>query len=136
MTPIVQRCDTDCLNACIASLLDLPYEAVPHFYQGLTPGEPVPVQVERWMWDWFAGLGLFLIDFPMEAHDQDSIMEAMDTHHHGLHYMVVGQNRRGQDHVVICKDCKQVWNPTGKTQRLSYPLESSVYHILMIGKLV
>lgn len=45
MTPVDQRTETDCLRACIASILSLSYEEVPDF----EPGQDQSARLDAWL---------------------------------------------------------------------------------------
>lgn len=81
----------NCLSACIASLLNLPIEEVPHFgdvgqYEALTA--------------WLAPRGMYPVCFPIAAEDAGPS---------GLH-LVGGQSARGS-HVVIGRGSIMVHDP-------------------------
>ena len=140
MTPIYQTEQGDergdCFRACIASILDLPRAEVPHFFQGLQPGQPVPGRIEERMRAWFGKRALALIQTGFQAPDAAAVMEAFGLRHPGLHYVLTGKSAKGRDHAVVCRDMQIVHDPARVSLGLHAPQDDGMYHVFLIGMLV
>lgn len=101
MTPVTQTIlDTgdptrqgNCLQAAVASMLDLPIDVVPHFVQQHEDGEG----------DWFDLLCDWLNTRGLRLLREDPVA--------GEDYLLFGRTVRGTTHVVICRDGSLVWDP-------------------------
>lgn len=87
-----QREDDDCLRACLATVLKLPYEYVPHFVR-----DSGPVWYEA-MLEWLHPQGLHMMRF--QGHYP----------HNGI-YLVDGWAPRGDTHIVIFEGLEMIWDP-------------------------
>lgn len=82
----------NCLQACIASILELKLEEVPHFVT--LPDD-----------EWFAFLCNWLYDQGYEVEDFDSVWETDDF------MLVVGPSPRSVSHAVVYKNGELVHDP-------------------------
>ncbi len=62
MKPTKQAKEDDCWSACLASLLEIPLELVPDFYQGRNCDQQIEATQK-----WLKKLGFTLIDLPLVA---------------------------------------------------------------------
>jgi hypothetical protein len=97
----------DCVRACIASILELPAEDVPHFYHDNCVGETGHKRIREWL----AGrkLAPFHAYYNGEAR-LETVLEHMKLVNPDIYYMLYG-NSGGSDHVVVCRDDKIVHDP-------------------------
>lgn len=95
----------DCIRACIASLLDLDAEKVPHFAYDNASAETVRERMD----DYLAGYGLktWWTHYPPDI-DRAELLEMLSG---GIPYMLMGASPDGIDHVVICCNGKVVHDP-------------------------
>lgn len=97
----------DCVRACVASILDLDAEEVPHFYHDNDPQTGM-TRIRAFLND---------IDLaPFFAHYDKStplreILQVMGQMNPNVHYILWGATNEG-DHVVVAKDDKIVHNPS------------------------
>ena len=83
-----------CLSACVASIFELPLDAVPRFVDG----------GERWFEDlrtWLDPLGLSAVVIGHRV--EGPTIEGFS--------LLVGKTRSGLDHAVVCADGEVVWDP-------------------------
>lgn len=153
MTPVVCRIKHDpdagtygdCVRACVATLLDLDAEAVPHFYHDNPTGA---VGMER-MREWLAtqGLAPFAVGYPSKAlicercdnvlddgANLSDILKFMGEHHSGIHYMLYGGTGDG-DHVVVCRGGKIVHNPAWYGCSIIEPASVGHWQIVVLVRL-
>lgn len=100
----------DCWRACIASLLDLPLEEVPHVLD-----QGVEIDVGRpALHAWLKPRGLSTFMFPMSGSLQE-VLTAIGEWNPDAFYMLVGKSRTGCNHIVICRG-NEIIHDTGITQ--------------------
>lgn len=123
MKPVLQTITTvdpakgifgDCFRACIASILELPLDDVPHFVQiGLTPhpDDPQPLAEGNSDWwyylrDWLRPRGLIYFDIPAGEDAPDALISALGYH------TITGLSPRGDwQHVVVGRGGEIVHDP-------------------------
>lgn len=140
MKPVYQTLDPgqfratgngDCLRACIASLLELPLAAVPHFMETAERARVWPDALAEWL----SGRGLEL-EIIAPSPDLHETMHYMRRHHPGEHYILLGRTGPDFGHVVVCLDDSIVHDPAPHVPRgvvsLKGPLPSGRYGVLMI----
>jgi hypothetical protein len=82
----------DCMRACIASLLDLPIERVPHFFDGGCNGAVFDKRVS----DFLGDRGLIEFSIPASA--------ASRAHYsREFHHLMYGYTERGTYHAVVAR---------------------------------
>lgn len=99
----------DCLRACIASLLDMIPEDVPHFAHDGAVADVVTDRLREWLAQ--RGLGPWWSHFDADE-PMDVVLDTMGANNPGVHYLLFGCTASGEPHVVICKDDAVVWNPS------------------------
>jgi hypothetical protein len=119
----------DCVRACIASLLELPAEDVPHFYHDDCDGETGNARISEWL----AGRGLvpFWSAFP-GSDPLDAVLQHMNAINPNVHYMLYGNTGFG-DHVVVCQGGKIVHDPAWVPDGLAAPNSSGLWVILVLA---
>lgn len=94
MKPVMQTVfgeNGNCMQACIASLLELPLEEVPHF--------PIHGQ--------FLALERYLRQFDI----QPVGFPVATIRPYGVYYIGTGMSKRGRRHAVVCKNLLVVHDP-------------------------
>jgi hypothetical protein len=100
----------DCHRACIASLLELRTEDVPHFFD-----YPPEQEAERGMKHqrgWLRERGLGLLEFPVAAESLEQFLRWAEQYTEGAYYTLTAKSRSGNNHVVICRGNQVVHDPT------------------------
>lgn len=109
MTPVDQRILDhdpargrvgDCMRACVASLLDLPYEEVPHFFDG--EGAEHGYEALR---AWLAVRGLSYVELPLSDPLPSWFVHTV------RHYILIGRQQGGTIHAVIGRHGEQLHDP-------------------------
>ena len=100
----------DCHRACVASLLDLPVDDVPHFfdYPVSEGGERGLAEQEKWL----AKRGLFNLELPFTSESLDDVLSFISAYSGDTYYMLVAKSRSGQNHCVIAQGNKIIHDPT------------------------
>lgn len=107
MTPVYQRLFHnpphsygDCHRAAMASLLDLPYERVPHFMDGLDADDDAETFAARES-EFLHSLSLARITFPISA-DLEVALAAALHWNPGRYFLLGCTSKRGHQHTVVC----------------------------------
>ncbi len=137
MTPHIQRFRHrpdldevgDCFRTCIACLLDLPIEDVPHFREAAL-AETDEVQREL-MNGWLAGRGLRLINIAYDC-TLDQLLAMMAASAPGLHYLVSGESRSGNNHIVIARDRMIVHDTSIEQVGIIGPCDTGQYLVSLL----
>jgi len=103
----------DCVRACIASILELNSEDVPHFYEDNCSGETGHARIREWLAE--RKFVPFYVYFN-GADPLETVLDHMAVANPETFYMLFGCSGLG-DHVVVCQGGKIVhdpaWYPTG-----------------------
>lgn len=96
----------DCFRACIASLLELPAEEVPHFCDG-----PEPSKDHAWYRRanaWLKQRGMIYMVYDYSEHSRRHLVENVGG---GVYHILEGKSFSGDDHCVVGKDGEVVFDP-------------------------
>lgn len=98
----------DCHRACIASILELPIEKVPHFgYDGNKDGQIFWNRINEFLHQF----GLKEVQFAFEGELKD-ILNMMKMLNPDIHYLLGCASKRGYGHSVVCFNDNIVHDPT------------------------
>lgn len=96
----------DCFPCCIASILEIPRNLVPHVYDGEgytdTTGEVGMKRLRAWL----ATIGFYYFEFELDADKVDAWLDGFDCH-----YIISGMGGRGVRHVCVGFNGKIVHDP-------------------------
>lgn len=107
----------DCVRACVASIMELPYDAVPHFYEGDCDG----IEGERRVKAWLRTQNASLFRCAYGSIGFEQLMEHM-SQFPDLHYMLSGELIGNCGcHMVVCKGDKIVHDPAWYSVRFAGP---------------
>lgn len=114
----------DCIRACVASLLSLPTEEVPHFVRDNASGT---VMLQR-MRDYLKPLDLvpMINGFPATL-SADDVLQFMGEHNPGVAFILLSA-----DHAVVCMDGAIAHNPAWVRSALVTP--DDAWHIITLVK--
>ena len=118
----------DCFRCCIASILELAAEDVPHFYDGEAFFDESGVVGLQRLQDWLAKRGLHFLEIEWKAdylHNWDKQLS--------FHYTMSGISPRGHQHAVVGFGGKMVHDP--HKSRAGIAPENGMYRIGIICKL-
>jgi len=120
----------DCVRACVAAILDMPSETVPHFFHDNCDGETGNARVR----DFLRPLGYapFLINLPGSL-DCGEILRMMGVMNAETLFMLFGRTDMN-DHVVVCKGGKVVNDPSWLAMPLIGPGEHGFWSVMVIAK--
>lgn len=119
----------DCHRACIASILDLPYEDVPHFCEG----GPSPEEFQKRERAFLISKGYVPIVVAYKA-QLDDLLYTIRHMNPNTYYLLAGKSINGTPHSVVCLNDEIVHNPNDAT--IVGPLDDGYYYITYIGALV
>ena len=136
----------DCVEACLASQLDLPLHAVPRFSEGLeryTEGD-MGANIEQWLKrarEWLAPMGLSLWVQWERADTVEGVLKLMGRANPDIRYILGGGSKTmGVNHTVCCKggEIEHDPNPRAPATGLSGPLwpHRKVFGILVLRETV
>jgi hypothetical protein len=105
----------DCHRTCIAMILNMHRDDVPHFMEGLDPSlppdHPSHLAAERAELEWLARRGLTVVDLPFPGgHPLSELLEQFTTLAHGAPLILKCTATGGDHHSVVIVD-GEVHNP-------------------------
>lgn len=120
----------DCFRACVASLLEMKAEEVPHFLHDNCPG---PVAFRR-LREFLRPMGLapFMAHYDGEYNSM-IVRSDMETMNPGVHYLLFGSTIDG-DHVVVCKDRDIVHNPAWDGGYINGPGSHGCWSVMVLAR--
>ncbi len=135
----------DCFRACLASLLELPLEQVPHFaLESRKAGLESMMPLVK---DWLAARGLYLFNFPVSPplgyrDPTGEIVRRYGKCNPNIYYILAGAIRpdveeTGEDrynHAVICHGGRIVHNPNDSKPDIVGPINSGSYLIFVLTR--
>lgn len=145
MTPVMCRVKHDpprsygdCLRACIATVLDLDAEQVPHFADMGATGVEAVASARRWLAD--RGLTIAAFAFPGSETLSD-VLEYMGEMNPGVTWLLFGSTARpgepctGGDHVNVCQGGAVVHDPAWVPSSIKSPTSEGVWQIWVVSRL-
>lgn len=99
----------DCMRAAMASLMDLPFELVPHFCEGLNgmDGREEGRRVNRWLWHY----GLTMVDIAIPAEHFDLWKQEWKERGVSFYHLISGRSPRGFFHACVGRNGEIVHDP-------------------------
>lgn len=120
----------DCVRACIASILELDGDAVPHFFHDNCDGQTGNARITTFLQP--LGLAPFLVNYPGSL-TRDDILEMMAVLNGNAYYLLFGRTDTG-DHVVVCHGGKQVHNPSWIASPLVAAGEHGYWTVMVLAR--
>ncbi len=121
----------DCVRVCLASILDMEPDAVPHAYQDGCDADTADKRIDTFLHD--LGLGLFRAYYPGDAELQTVLNHVGYSLSPGTHYMLFC-NVQESGHVVICEGNKIVFDPAWYVVRDYKPLSNMLWMVAVLVK--
>ena len=117
----------DCFRACIASILELPYDEVPHFVME----EDWLAKTSKWMHD--RGYTFVTIPYDGDVPLRDVLL-AQSIQNPGMYYMLGGSSPL-VNHTVVCLNDRIVHDPAGRPEgeQIVGPTTDGYYWVEFIG---
>lgn len=125
----------DCVRACVASIMDMDAEAVPHFFDNIdSSDEAGRIRANNHMREWLAGHGhaLFQAHYPGSV-ARDELFAMMEVVNPGVHYILCGSVGLG-DHCVVCRGGKIVHNPAWLAMDIIGPCSYGAWSVMVIAR--
>lgn len=121
----------DCVRACVASILNMPAELVPHFYHDGCDG----VEGTRRMRAYLATLGYGLngVQYSGEALVTE-VLEIMRENATDIYYILIAANASG-DHAIVCKNDQIEFDPAWFVEPIIGPHSDGLWSVFMLVKL-
>ncbi len=102
----------NCFPTCIACLLELPVDEVPHIYDEGRSGK----QGMRMLRDFLKQRGLYYVELFYD-NDLDDILRTFGHLAPEAHYLISGKSPRGNhNHTVIARGGQLFWDPSPKVE--------------------
>jgi len=117
----------DCLRACVASIMEMMPEYVPHFCAHGEDVEETWNNMRRWLR--LRGLAPFIFALPGDMILLE-VCEHISAQNPDTYYLVFGKQGKG-DHVVVCAD-KPVHDPGWGGVFLDGPTDAGQWLIMLI----
>ena len=124
----------DCYRACMASILELPAEKVPHFVWDDPTNEEFYKRVDLFLMP----MGMIRLAIPYTV-DPRLTMSLVNP---GVYYIYSGETRSGTGHSVVCRGDKIVHDPSPLPLDIVGPLrdededQESYYWVELLGSSV
>lgn len=130
---VKQQTDTDCFRACLASILERPLEAVPHFYEDAKDDQHgkwnMNSAIEEWIDSWLIQNGPYhRIRSYWTAETMTEVIELL-SYNASLPYILSGlEPSGGEGHCVVVTP-SQVFDPAMKAHRgeMLLPFEDNAW---------
>ena len=124
----------DCARAAVASMLGIPIESVPHFFEDHSEKEEYDQekvdQANDHIQEFVAGHGYRVVKllYHGENTPPEQIMQAIEDLNPGLRYLLIGESKRGTNHVVICRGGEIDHDPSPNKTGIVGPCIDSGYY--------
>lgn len=123
----------DCFRTCLACLMDLEPQDVPHFMDlNEYPYEDMGdlwACVDRWL----IRYGLVRATFAIPAESVEPVLTMMRNHNPAVPYMLCGQSPRGTDHEVICQGGGIIHDPHPDGGGLVGPASNEYFWVSLLS---
>lgn len=136
MTPAVSRIKHDpphsygdCLRACIATVMDVQIETVPHFAADGVDGDVAMARVREYL----SPMAPFIVAWPGDIALAD-LLDMMKLLNPQSTYILFGGTNDGGDHCVVCQGGKIVHNPAWYGCSIVGPLSNGTWQVLVVGR--
>ncbi len=120
----------DCWRTCIACILDLQPDAVPHFVEHHW-NEPDATKSLKILREYLAPRNLSYVEFPYNCSLEELLTSAGYTLPE-VHYILSGTSANKCNHSVVAKGNKIVWDPAIDDSGIIGPMDDGYYWIGLI----
>lgn len=112
----------DCWRTCIACLLNIKPEQVPHFYtKEMQDAEQVQTKMNEWL---NAGYGLKTVDIPFLGDSLEDVQQCFKVRNDGVHYILTGKSKNSNvNHCVICRNGEIIHDPAIDDSGIAAPCD-------------
>lgn len=117
----------DCFPTCLACLLEIPRDDVPHFFEDWD-GDPAP-QWEN-VHTWLSGQGVRLLKIPYSGDgDYEAVISCVGNVNRDYRFLLTGTSNTGANHIVICKNGTIDHDPSIDQVGIVGPCDDGIYWI-------
>lgn len=116
----------DCMRTCLAMMLGMDRDAVPHHNRELNAGEQ-----DQLFRDWLGARGMGLMAFGYAA-SVDYVAEAMRVWNPGSPYILSGKSPRGTQHVVVVTPDGRMLDPHPDDSGLVGPDSDGIWWVYAV----
>lgn len=123
----------DCHRAAVASVLNLPLEAVPHFAEGGPDGEEFFAREKAWLLtQHLVPVRMFFGDPKLtDERNIEQVLALMAARNTGVYYLLGGRSRTSVNHTVVCLDDKIVHDPSLTDSGIIGPCDSGFLEVTL-----
>ena len=120
----------DCWRTCIACLLDVAPDDIPHYYEILwKEGQDIAQEVHEATNTFLTErYGVRFVEYPLATTDQAVLREYI-THYYKDMYVMVGCNSTNGGHSVIMRNESYIWDPAKDSSGCVGPMDEGYYWI-------
>lgn len=121
----------DCHRQCIAFMLGLRWQDVPHFYDNGTKPEDAHAHIQFWL----ARRGLIQLHVPFssDGSTKRDVMMAVAFQNPGVQFILGGESRTGCGHSVVAHDGMIVFD--SHASGIVGPMEDGFYWVTFLGSI-
>lgn len=122
----------DCIRACIATILELPAEKVPHFAHDNAEPFTVYQRVREYLAD--HKLAPFWINFDGAIPREDLLSMLHQLNPESI-FMLYGSFEHGGDHVLVCRGGEIVHDPAWYRSPMTKPGSHGTWTVCVLGRI-
>ena len=127
-----ERIIGDCFRTCIACILNMERDQVPHVYAEVfnydDPKTTVAPQAHAALNKWLANYGMRFVEIPVECPDYETLRTYTSHYFSDLH-IVLGCSSRNGGHSVVIQGKDYIWDPSIDNSGCVGPMEDGYYWI-------
>lgn len=120
----------DCVRACVASIIEMDSEKVPHFFHDNCDGHTGNIRIAEFLRP--LGLAPFLVNYDGSISRQE-LMDMMHVLNRDTYYLLFGRTNSG-DHVVVCRGGTQAHDPAWLASPLVGPGSHGHWSVMVIAR--
>lgn len=115
----------DCFRCCMAMILGLSADKVPHIYEDAHMGPLDLDEREARIKKFLEPLGLIEMNVPYDVGDYEDILKTIASFSPDAAYILSGKSRIGANHCVVCLNGEIYHDPSGN--RIVGPMSTGYY---------
>lgn len=121
----------DCVRACIATVLEIDTEAVPHFAHDDPDGIILAERVREYL---APSHTIYAVAYPGET-AKDELLAYIGEQNPGATYMLIGGTADGGEHMVVCRGDHVAHNPAWYGCSLTRPTDRGWWVVWVVARL-
>jgi len=121
----------DCWRTCIACLLNVEPDTIPHFYnKDCQDPQQAQHEMNRFL---EASYGVKEISIPFDGASLDAVQSNFKERNDNLYYMLTGTSANGTNHCVICYNGEIIHDPALDNSGIVGPCDDGFYWISFLA---